>query len=228
MPADHPNPPTLEDSGPQPPEDLPEPSRTTPLTWWLTIGAMAVVMALIAALVLSGGREEPGGAGADAVAALAEDATAAGETLSPVVEEMEEWLPTDGSHPPLDVVDAATVHGWRTAAHEAATGLAVREGADPVRTGLISSASLLVVAADTYSKAALVEDEDLRMDLLHVAMDVRNEAVVGWSAAASHLDEAAVAAGLGHVHVHLPASPDLGALEPDGTAGTRVEQENHH
>ncbi|WP_306368651.1 hypothetical protein [Nocardiopsis sp. CC223A] len=226
MPSDHPNPPSLEVPAPAPPEDLPDPSRTTPLTWWLTIAAMAVVMALIVALVLSGGRAGPGDA--DAVAALAEDAAAAQEILSPVIEEMAEWLPTDGAHPSLDVVDAATVHGWRTAAHETVTGLTVREGADPVRTGLVSSASLLVVVADTYSKAALVEDEDLRMDLLHVAMDVRNEAVVGWSAAASHLDEAAVAAGLGHVHVHLPASPGLGALEPDGTAGTRVEHEYHH
>ncbi len=226
MPADHRTPLTGEDQAP-PPEEFPEPTRTTPLTWWLTIGAMAVVMALIAALVLSSGEEGPT-ADPGAVDALAEAAQAAHDDLAPVLAEMEEWLPADGSHPSLEPAQASAVHGWRTTAHGAVAGLAAGEGADPVRAALISSASLLVVVADTYSKAALVQDEDLRMDLLHVAMDVRNEAVVGWSAAASHLDEAALAAGLGHVHVHLPAPEGLGALEPDGTAGTRSGHEDRH
>lgn len=227
MPDDHRYPLAGEHQAPPSPDTPPppEPLRATPLTWWLTIGAMAVVLALAAALVLS---PREGGGDADAVAELAEAALAAREELAPVVEEMEDWLPADGSHPPLEVVGADTVHGWRTAAHGVVASLSGEGGSgDPVRTALVSSASLLVVASDTYSKAALVEDEDLRMDLLHVAMDVRNEAVVGWSAAAAHLDEAAVAAGLGHVHAHLPADPGTGALEPDGAAGDRADHEDH-
>ncbi|MDT0329046.1 hypothetical protein [Nocardiopsis lambiniae] len=226
MPADHRTPLDEEQQAP-PSEDLPEPTHTTALTWWLTIGSMVLVGALIAALVLSAGEGGPSG-DPDAVGALAETAMTAREDLTPVIAEMEEWLPTDGSHPSLEPVDAATVHGWRTTAHDVVTSLSTGDDADPVRTGLISSASLLVVVADTYSKAALVEDEDLRMDLLHTAMDVRNEAVVGWSVAAAHLDEAAVGAGIGPVHAHLPAAPGLGALEPDGTAGDRTEHEYHH
>ncbi|CAL9528120.1 hypothetical protein SUDANB121_03997 [Nocardiopsis dassonvillei] len=226
MPDDHRTPLIEEDQAPPPPGAPPEPQHATPLTWWLTIGAMAVVLALAAALVLSPGEEAESG-DTEAVAALAEAAMAARAELAPVVEEMEVWLPVDGSHPPLEVVDAGTVHGWRTTAHEVITSLGSEGDPDPVRTALVSSASLLVVTSDTYSKAALVEDEDLRMDLLHVAMGVRNEAVVGWSAAAAHLDEAAVAAGLGHVHAHLPAAPGTGALEPDGTAGARAEHDDH-
>ena len=225
MPADRPAPPPAAPPPPPTSADRPAPERTTPLTWWLTIGSMAAVVVLIASVVLPAIR---GDDGTDPVSVLVGDAVTAHETLSPVIEEMEEWLPADGSHPPLDVVDAATVHGWRTAAHETAASLSAQADADPIRTGLFSSASLLVVVADTYSTAALVEEEDLRMDLLHVAMDVRDEAVVGWSAAASHLDEAAIAAGLGHVHVHLPVSPGPGALEPDGTAGTRIDHGHRH
>jgi hypothetical protein len=197
----------------------------TAATWWLTACSLVLVGVLVAASVVFLGRDGAGSAAAPAGEAsaapvddLVEHTRMALEGLTPIVEDMEEFLPTDGSHPPLDTTDAATVNSWRTGVQEAAGHFG-----DPpsdasshsvAHTGLTSSVRLLSMAVETYAKAAQAEDEELRMDVLHIAMDLRNEAVVSWSAAATQLDLLSLEAGGEHVHLYLPDVP--GALRPDG------------
>ncbi|MFD6950994.1 hypothetical protein A6A08_20560 [Nocardiopsis sp. TSRI0078] len=220
------------DPAPRPPEE-PAPAAAVPAapsTWWLT-GA-SLTMAGAAVVLLSGeaavwGGPEPATAAvtvqrpdADRVGALVEHTRTAHEELVPVVEAMEEFLPTDGSHPPLEPTDPSVVHSWRTGVREAADRFGEPSGGDTVheatQAGMASSVQLLSMSVEAYAGAALVEDEDLRMDTLHIAMDLRDQAVHSWSVAATHLDLASVDSGHGHVHLYLPAPPDGGALRPDG------------
>ncbi|MFD3684376.1 hypothetical protein ACFWTE_06110 [Nocardiopsis sp. NPDC058631] len=198
----------------------------TATTWWLTACSLLLVGALVAAAVLLLGRgaaPSSGAAGgeADLVGDLVGHTRMAHEGLSPIVEDMEEFLPTDGSHPPLDTTDAATVDGWRTGVRDASAHFGDPPSGGPshsvAHTGLTSSVHLLSMAVETYAKAAQIEDEELRMDVLHIAMDLRTEAVVSWSAAATQLDLLSLGAGGEHVHLYLPAAPDSGALRPDGS-----------
>jgi len=212
---------------PSPSDQFPEHGTAAPVTattWWLTVGSLVLVGALVAASVFFFEPAEPSpGAAAEGDAGLGElveHTRLAHEGLTPIVEDMEEFLPADGSHPPLDTTDAATVNTWRTGVQDAAGHFDAAASAEPshsvARTGLTSSVHLLSQAVDTYAKAARIEDEDLRMDVLHIAMDLRTEAVVVWSAAATQLDLLSVGSGGEHVHLYLPAHPDSGALLPDG------------
>lgn len=219
-------------TSPQPdPSQAPDPVATTPATWWVTgVSFTAAVAAVAAAVLLLGGDDAsgrtPAGAGAPAhrpdaeeVGELVEHTRTAHEGLVPVLEEMEEFLPTDGSHPPLDMTGAPVVDAWRTDVREAA-GHLEESSADGTaheiaHTGLLSSVRLLAMSVETYAKAAVVEDEDTRMDVLHIAMGLRDQAVVTWSVAATQLDVLSTATDHGHVHLYLPAAPDSGALRPD-------------
>ncbi|PDP89285.1 hypothetical protein CQJ94_02495 [Glycomyces fuscus] len=212
---------------------FPDPVADTPATWWLTGVSFAVAGAAVASAVFLGGDGADGASAAPEASAEHPDAEQVGallthtrtahEGLVPVVEDMEEFLPTDGSHPPLEMTEASVVNSWRTEVQGAAVHLGeVPEAGSAHRTahaGLASSVQLLSMSVETYAKAALVEDEDLRMDVLHIAMDLRDQAVISWSVAATHLDAVSVDTGHGHVHLYLPAAPDSGALGPDGAEG---------
>ncbi|OOC55581.1 MULTISPECIES: hypothetical protein [Nocardiopsis] len=217
------------DPAPGTPENR-NPVATTPATWWLTGASLtmagAVIVLLSGEAAAGGGSESAPGAAAahrpdaDRVGELVGHTRTAHEELVPVVEAMEEFLPTDGSHPPLDLTEASVVYSWRTSVQEAAEHFGEPSGDGTVheatQAGLTSSVRLLSMSVETYAGAALVEDEDLRMDVLHIAMDLRDQAVHSWSVAATHLDMASVDTGHGHVHLYLPAAPGSGALRPDG------------
>lgn len=210
--------------------EFPDPVADTPATWWLTGVSFAVAGAAVASVVFLGGNGANGASAAPEASADHPDAEQVGsllahtrtahEGLVPVVEDMEEFLPTDGSHPPLELTEASVVNSWRTEVQDASVHFGeVPESGGAHRTahaGLVSSVRLLSMSVDTYAKAALVQDEDLRMDVLHIAMELRDQAVVSWSVAATHLDAVSVDTGHGHVHLYLPAAPDSGALTPDG------------
>ncbi|MEE2036493.1 hypothetical protein Q8791_04555 [Nocardiopsis sp. CT-R113] len=208
-------------------QDAATPATAT--TWWLTACSLLLVGALVVASVVFFGRDgaesssgaAEGEAEADLVGELVGHTRMAHEGLSPIVEDMEEFLPTDGSHPPLDTTDAATVNTWRTGVQEASAHFEDPPAGDSshsvAHTGLTSSVRLLSMSVETYARAAQTEDEELRMDLLHIAMDLRTEAVVSWSAAATQLDLLSLGSGGEHVHLYLPAAPDSGALQPDGS-----------
>ncbi|WP_017571224.1 hypothetical protein [Nocardiopsis halotolerans] len=204
-------------------DGTPDPVETTPATWWLTGVSFSLASAAVAASVVFLGGDGQAGGGTAQVGELVEHTRLAHEGLVPVVEAMEEFLPTDGSHPPLDMTDASMVNTWRVGVREAAGHVGEPAGGgtshEVARAGLASSVRLLTMTVDTYAKAALIEDEEMRMDVLHIAMDLRDQAVTSWSVAATHLDTISVDAGHGHVHLYLPAAPDSGALQPDG-AGT--------
>ncbi|WP_150236822.1 hypothetical protein [Nocardiopsis quinghaiensis] len=207
-----------------------DPVAAAPSAWWLTGTSLTMAGAavvLLSGMATAGGGPEPATAAttayqpdADRVGELVGHTRTAHEGMVPVVEAMEEFLPTDGSHPPLDLTDASVVHSWRTDVREAADHFGGPSGDDTVheavQAGLTSSVRLLSMSVEAYAGAALVEDEDLRMDTLHIAMDLRDQAVRSWSVAATHLDMASVDTGHGHVHLYLPAAPDSGALRPDG------------
>jgi hypothetical protein len=157
---------------------------------------------------------------AELVGALIDDTRTAHTALVPVLTDMEEWLPTDGSHPSLDMAQASDVHTWRTEIGAAIDLYAESPGGSTAHNvahaGFGSALGVLRLSVEAYSKAALTEDEDLRMDMLHLAMDLRTEAVRAWSVAATQLDQVGVDTGYGHVHLYLPADPGSGALAADG------------
>ncbi len=222
----------------------PDPVAATAATWWLTGVSLAVAGAVVAASVAlhGGGNPSADGAGipaaetlvyqpdADRVGELVPHASAARAGLVPVLLEMEEFLPTDGSHPPLDMTDASTVHSWRTGVQSAAAHLGEppegTEAHDLAHAGLVSSVELLSMAVQAYSGAALVEDQDLRMDVLHIAMDLRDQAVRSWSVAAAHLDMVSADTGHGRVDLDLPAAGGT-APRPGGGEGDAGDGHDH-
>lgn len=219
---------------PRPPEGL-DPVEATPFTWWLTGISLVTAGAACAAAVFLGGvhttADTPSGVEVlayrpdpDRVGELLEHARMAHEELAPVVGVMEVFLPTDGSHPSLEPAEPSVVYSWRTGVREAAEYLGEPpEGADAhdlAHAGLVSSVRSLSMSVETYAQAALVEDEDLRMDVLHIAMDLRDQAVLSWESAAAQLDMVGVDTGHGPFELYLAEAPDRGRSEPDDGAGT--------
>lgn len=219
---------------PRPPEGI-DPVETTPVTWWLTGISLVTAGAACAAAVFLGGvhatADTPSGVEVsayrpdpDRVGELLEDTRMAYEELAPVVGVMEVFLPTDGSHPSLEPTEASVIHSWRTGVREAAEYLGEPpEGTDVhdlAHAGLASSVRLLSMSVETYARAALVEDEDLRMDVLHIAMDLRDQAVLSWEPAAAQLDMVSVDTGHGPFELYLSEPPEEGRSDPGDGAGT--------
>lgn len=198
------------------------PETAGPATWWITLASVVVTAA---AIVLVQVRAAPAEVSAHGeVGALAQHAQAAHEELAPVLEDMEEFLPPDGSHPPLDMTEPSRVHGWRTAVQDAGghLGRAPEGGAGyaVAREGLAGAVDLLALCVETYAGAAALEDPDARMDTLHLAMDLRDQAVRSWSLGATQLD--LLDTGAGRPGLHLPGGAAVGTAggeEPDGTGG---------
>jgi hypothetical protein len=84
------------------------------------------------------------------------------------------------------------------------------------RSGLRNAVSQLSVALDTFA-AARALPADLQTSVLAVASQQRQLAVIGWSVAATQLDQINVDAGNGHQHVYLSDSQEGGATVGDGS-----------
>lgn len=211
------------------------PIPASPLTWWLTVSSVVVVGAAVAAVLFyyaGSGSPGPGSSpvteqqasdedgNAEQVEELVHHTRAAHEELVPVVEELDEVLPPDGSAPDTDAPATGDTDSWletvREAAHHVDEVPSGQADFDITRTGLITAVDTLESAVVAYTSAQEAEDEQ-RPELLELAGNLRTQAVRGWSAAATQLDVVSTGADQGTVHLYLPAAPDSGALEPGGT-----------
>jgi len=83
------------------------------------------------------------------------------------------------------------------------------------------AASGLDVAVTALQRAVAAERSAIEADgrerrrLTALAADLRDDAVVAWSVAATQLDVAAIDAGMGHAHLFLPARGLKGELTAD-------------
>lgn len=229
------------------------PIPASPLTWWLTVSSVVVVGAAVAAVLFyyaGSGSTDPGptpvadqqaadeDGNAEQVEEFVHHTSAAHEELVPVVEELDEVLPPDGSAPDLDTPDAGDVDSWLETVHEAAHHVdAVPAGQtdfDVTRTGLLTAVDTLETAVAVYSNAQEAAEEQQQTELLELAGDLRTQAVRGWSAAATQLDVVSIDADQGNVHLYLPDVPESGALEPgeteegDQTEADDTDQSHDH
>lgn len=201
---------------------------------WRILAPVAVVGALIVAVALA--TSGSSGASDDLAARTAEleraelerdreqvtDLNAVVEQvlaeLTPVLDSMDVALPVDGRDGPA-TVDETVVAAWRDTVTVASEAFAdppsgsthVNVARSGFRLALDQLASA-VVLVDTASRAP----DEVRTDLLDQAADLRTQAVVAWSIAATQLDVANIELGNGHVHHYLPAAPGSGAFTPDG------------
>lgn len=223
----------------------------SPLTWWLSVGALVVVGGVVAAIFLSHPGDDsathdhghaPGvetsveGYDEEPVEEFVHHVHMVHEELQPLVESLDLVLPPDGSAPSGDTVDAAEVDGWRETVHEAAhhfddIPVGDAAGYNVARTGLSNAVDLLGSSVAAYASA---QDADgtQQATLFELSSDLRTQAVNAWSVAATQLDLISTESGHGHVHLYLPAAPDSGALEPDdsevGAPGEGGESGDHH
>ncbi|WP_017616083.1 hypothetical protein [Nocardiopsis salina] len=202
--------------------------------WWLSGGAIVAVGAVVAAVVFhfAGDDEVTPDAGRVAeleasagerdleqVEELVHHTRAAHEELLPLVESLDEVVPTDGSETGRDDPGPDELEGWLETAEEAGGHFDdVPSGETDyniAHAGLANSVDLLGSSVAAYANALEAEDDGLREDMAELAGDLRTQAVQSWSVAATQLDVLSIDAGHGHVHLYLPAAPGSGALEPD-------------
>ncbi|MEU6646351.1 hypothetical protein ABZ863_27915 [Saccharomonospora sp. NPDC046836] len=109
---------------------------------------------------------------------------------------------------------AEQVTQWRQALDTAAAPFAERpSGGTEVnlaRSGLAGAITTLDRAVETYA-AALVAEGELAARLRVLAGELHDDAVHAWSTAATQLDVAGVATGVGHVHVFLDGADPHGS-----------------
>ena len=151
------------------------------------------------------------------IVALTETARLAREDLTPVLEEMNKYLPVGGP-PDGQAASSAEVSEWKSAistasarfgdppSGETATNVA-RASLDAAVDGLESSVL-------TYEQATGLPAQD-RTHILERAASQRDFAVRVWSIGATQLDAVNVDTGNGHQHVYLPAVGIGGAFSAD-------------
>ncbi|MBR8740969.1 hypothetical protein [Nocardiopsis sp. MG754419] len=222
------------------------------LTWWLTGGSVLLVGAVLAVVVLVvyGGDDtvtpDPARVAeleasaedrhVDQVAELIEHTRATHEELVPVLNSLDEVLPADGGEPAEDLPDTETIDDWLKSTQNARAHLDHAESGETdfnvTHAGLRGSVDVLGSALNAYHAAAQA-DGDQRTELLELTADLRDQAVRGWSVAATQLDVVSIDSGHGHIHLYLPTAPGSGAMEPDeaedgdGAAGGAPGHENH-
>lgn len=116
-------------------------------------------------------------------------------------------------------VTIAAVTAWRGTVAEERVSLEDRRSAgtsvNVTRAGLDAALVQLDRALGTY-ELSLAAPVDHAAALSTLAAELRSDAVVVWSLAATQLDDLAVETDLGHVHLYLSADPASGAMSPDG------------
>ncbi|WP_177242615.1 hypothetical protein [Amycolatopsis marina] len=151
------------------------------------------------------------------------DAGLTGDLVGLAEEARTDVLPVLSGFAELDgdatgVATSAEVQRWRSAVESAAARFADRpSGGTAVnlaRSGLAGAVTILGRAVETYAVSLRVEGAEAQQ-LRALAGELRDDAVVAWSVAASQLDVAGIEAGLGHVHVFLPPQGVEGELTSD-------------
>ena len=145
---------------------------------------------------------------------VASAGTAHAEVLA-VVTEVEE-VTADGGTP---TADQATTWTNEVVAAAAPFSEQVSGGTrvNLTREGFRHATDLLAQSLRTHRDAAQAGDD---APALRAAADESfRSALVAWSIAATELDELAVGADLGHVHLYLTDDPATGAMVADGDAG---------
>lgn len=226
------------------------PTPASPLTWWLSGGALVVVGAVVAAILFTHSDERNAASGhehaaghespaekadeehdVEQIAELVHHTNMAHQELQPLVEALDRVLPPDGPAPSEEAVDAAEVDQWQETVHEAVHHFeeipSGEAGYNVALTGLANAVELLGSAVGAYASAQEVAGTQ-RDTLLELASDLRTQAVNAWSVAATQLDVLSSQNENGHVHLYLPAAPDSGALEPDAEEGAPTEEVDGH
>jgi hypothetical protein len=145
---------------------------------------------------------------------LVEVATTAHAVLLPVVDEL-----AAGDGRPSDRPTASRLEELRAEVAGAAGPVEAQvSGGTRVnltRSGLAHAVALLSRSLESYrdSAAAPARFREAGFDR---AAQLRNDAVVAWSLAATALDDLAVEHDLGHVHLYLTDDPSTGAMVADG------------
>ncbi|PXY20390.1 hypothetical protein BAY59_31640 [Prauserella coralliicola] len=200
----------------------PEPGRVRPsrLRPRAVAGLLAgVLLAVAAVLVLPfGGSEE---AAQDRVAELEaqerqRDAGLTRELVTTAERARAEVTPV------LDGLEHATGSGSATAEDVSRWRRAVLAAAEPfeerpsggtevnlARSGFAGAVTVAGRAVETYA-ASLEASGELAVRLRALAGELHHDAVVAWSVAATQLDVAGVASGIGHVHVFLDGTDPHG------------------
>ncbi|MBD5786207.1 hypothetical protein IF650_08450 [Cellulosimicrobium terreum] len=192
------------------------PATTTP-------GGLAVDPARVAELEAAEEQHD-----AENLVASVDHATRVQTELVPVLHDLHEVLPVDGSTPREPT--GAEVASWReTLVRLTEETEALASGSSEhniVRNGLLISLQLLTDTVDTVdlARTAGPAESEQAARLSALAGDLRTRAVDTWALAAVQLDLRSTGAGQGHVHLFLPVHPEDSL---DGGLGTDGSQDAH-
>ncbi|ASR39208.1 hypothetical protein BAY61_12165 [Prauserella marina] len=147
---------------------------------------------------------------ADLTRKLVTTAEQARGQIAPVLAELDHATGSEGSHSGDPAADVAR---WRQAVRVAAEPLEERPSAGTevnlARAGLAGAVTATERAVEVYAESLEAEGPAAER-LRSLAGAVRGDATAAWSVAATQLDVAGVAAGIGHVHVFLDGSDPHG------------------